>query len=160
MEPAFPTTPHADLEPLAFLLGTWKGVGRGEWAGGEPFRYGEEITFEHVGEPYLLYAQASWSSEDGSPVHFERGFFRPAGPGRAELVLAHPLGIVEVAEGAVRGTTIDLNSTTVAFTTTGSPVTELRRRIEVDGDVLRYRLSMATADVPLAYHVQGQLTRA
>ena len=38
--------------------------------------------FDHVGEPYLLYVQESWSPE-GEPVHFERGFLRPgAGPRR------------------------------------------------------------------------------
>ncbi len=159
MEPAFRSAVHADLEPLAFLLGTWKGEGTGEWVGAEPFRYGEEITFEHVGDPFLLYAQRSWSPDDGSPIHFERGFVRPGGPGRVEIVFAHPLGIVEVAEGTVSGTVIDVASTTVAVTGTGSPVTELRRRIEVEDGILRYELRMATAEVPLAYHVSGELGR-
>ena len=104
MEPAL----HPDVEPLAFLLGTWRGEGDGEWPRGEPFRYGEEMTFEHVGDAFLLYAQRSWMLEDGSPLHFERGFLRPAGPGRVELVLAHPLGVAEVAEGTVEGTIVDV----------------------------------------------------
>src|ERR671937_386650 len=34
---------HADLEPLAFLLGSWAGEGEGEHPGIEPFRYREEL---------------------------------------------------------------------------------------------------------------------
>ena len=75
-------------------------------------------------------------------------------------MLAHPLGIVEVAEGSVSANAIEVASTTVATTTTGSPVTELRRRFEVDGDVLRYELEMAMRDVPLTRHLKGELKRA
>jgi hypothetical protein len=154
-----PPALHPDVEPLAFLLGTWKGEGDGWWPTTEPFRYGEEMTFEHVGDPFLLYSQRSWLVADDSPLHFERGFFRPAGPGRAEIVLAHPLGIVEVAEGTVSGTVVDVVSTSVTFTTTGSPVTELRRRMEATGDLLTCRLDMAMRGIELARHLQAELTR-
>jgi len=155
MEPAL----HPDVEPLAFLLGTWRGEGEGEWPLGQAFRYGEEMTFEHVGDAFLLYAQRSWMLEDGSPLHFERGFLRPADPGRVELVLAHPLGIAEVAEGTVEGTVIEVASTTVAVTTTGSPVTELRRHLEVHGDRLSYQLDMTTREVASMRHLASELSR-
>src|SRR6266498_3942880 len=114
---------------------------------------------EQVGESFLLYAQRSWTA-GGEPLHFERGFVRPAGAGRVELVLAHPLGIVEVAEGSVSANTIDVASTTVAITGTGSPVTDLRRRFELEGNLLRYELEMAMRDVPLTRHLNGELRRA
>jgi hypothetical protein len=154
------TAVHPDLEPITFLLGTWVGGGEGDWPTSGPFRYGEEMAFEHVGEPFLLYAQRSWAAADGEPLHFERGFLRPAGSGRVELVLAHPLGIVEVAEGSVSANAIDVASTAVVTTATGSPVTEVRRRFELDGDVLRYELFMAMRDVPLTRHLKGELKRA
>lgn len=155
MEPAV----HPSVEPLAFLLGTWKGKGDGVWPGAEPFHYGEEMTFEHVGDPWIAYRQRSWTAEDGAPLHFERGFFRPAGPGRVEVVLAHPLGIVEVAEGTVSGTVVDVASTRVELTSTASPVTELRRRLEVRGDVLAYALQMAMREISLTRHVTAELRR-
>ena len=139
---------HPELEPIAFLLGTWAGEGEGDWPSSGPFRYAEEMSFEQVGEPFLLYTQRSWA-DGGEPLHFERGFVRPTGAGRVELVLAHPLGIVEVSEGSVSANTIDVASTTVAITGTGSPVTELRRRFELEGNVLRYELEMAMRDVGL-----------
>ena len=151
---------HPDLAGLAFLLGTWRGEGEGSWPRGEPFTYGEELTFEHVGDTFLLYAQRSWSLDDEAPIHFERGFLRPSGDDRVELVLAHPLGIAEVAEGSCDGSTIEVASTAVALTSTGSPVTELRRRISVDGDVLSYELDMATREVALLSHIRSRLERA
>jgi hypothetical protein len=155
MEPVL----HPSVEPLAFLLGTWKGEGDGVWPGAEPFHYGEEMIFEHVGEEFLMYSQRSWTAEDGSPLHFERGFFHPAGPGRIEVVLAHPLGIVEVSEGTVEGTVVDVASTKVELTSTASPVTDLRRRIEVRGDILAYALRMAMRDIELTRHVTAELRR-
>ena len=39
---------HQDCRELAFLLGTWRGEGEGEWPRGEPFRYGEEMLDNSV----------------------------------------------------------------------------------------------------------------
>ena len=150
---------HDDLAELAFLLGTWRGQGEGVWPGAEDFRYGEEMTFEHVGDAFLLYGQRSWSLDDEAPIHFERGFLRPVAPGHVDLVLAHPIGVSEVAEGTLAGGVLDVASTSVGVAETGSAVTELHRHLEVDGDVLTYELRMAMREVPLRFHVRGRLTR-
>jgi THAP4-like, heme-binding beta-barrel domain len=150
---------HEDLAGLAFLLGSWRGAGEGSWPGGDPFTYGEEMTFEHVGDAFLLYSQRSWGLADDAPIHFERGFIRPGENGRVEVVLAHPLGIAEVAEGTIDGGVIEVASTAVALTTTGSAVTELRRRIEVEGDTLTYELHMAMREIALTSHVRARLVR-
>ena len=68
---------HPDLAALTFLLGTWRGSGRGEYPTIDPFPYDEEVVVEHVEEPFLLYRQSSWSPDDGEPLHLERGFLRP-----------------------------------------------------------------------------------
>lgn len=98
---ATPSQLHEDLGELAFLLGDWSGTGEGVWPPGERLDYAEDVSFEFVGDPFLLYAQRSWSLDDGSPIHLERGFPRPEGPGIVELLLAHPIGITEVAVGTV-----------------------------------------------------------
>jgi hypothetical protein len=147
------------LRPLAFLLGTWRGEGKGEYPTIEPFDYEEEMRFEHVGDTFLLYQQASWSPVDGGPIHFERGFLRPGEAGRIEFTLAHPIGLTEVAEGALDGTLFELSSTEVGRTTTGLTTTAVVRRYQVDGDVMRYRTDMATDLTPMALHLEAELHR-
>ncbi len=156
---ATPSELHPDLAELAFLLGDWCGTGEGVWPPGEVFDYAEDVTFEYVGDPFLLYAERSWSLDDGSPIHFENGFLRPAGAGVVELVLAHPIGITEVAVGTVRDGVLELASTAVGLTPSASPVTELRRRIEGRGDELTFALQMAMEGVELQWHVGSTLTR-
>ena len=151
---------HADLEPLAFLVGTWRGTGKAEYPTIEPFDYEEELTFEHVGDTFLLYEQRSWSPEDGAPIHFERGFLRPGEDGLIELTLAHPLGLTEVSEGELVGTSFELTAKDVGRTTTGMDVIGLVRRYRVDGDDLTYVTDMATERTPMALHLDASLRRA
>ncbi len=154
---------HPDLGALTFLLGTWRGSGRGEYPTIDPFRYDEEVVVEHVGDPYLLFAQSSWLSGDHAPLPFERGFLRPGTePREVELCLAHPLGLTEIAHGTLEGTSIDLSTASegiVARTRSGSAVTGLTRRYVVENDVLTYQLFMATEDTAISLHLRGTLRR-
>ncbi len=152
-------TLHQAVEPLAFLLGTWRGEGRGEYPNIEDFTYGEEVTFWHAGKPWIGYAQRTWSLDKGIPMHAEMGFWRPQPRGRVEIVLAHTLGVAEVQEGAIDGTHIEVSSTTLAPTTSAKPVKELARTFDVTGDVLRYELKMAYDNVPLQHHLGAELQR-
>jgi len=158
VEPAIPDV----LRPLAFLLGIWSGTGAGGYPTLEPFAYREELRFEHVGEPYLLYTQESWDATTGEPVHFERGFLRPGvEPDGAELVLAHPIGVTEVGHGRVKGTSLSVEAgpSEVGRTETGLHVAGLRRRYTVDGDELTYELDMATDETPMTLHLEGTARR-
>jgi hypothetical protein len=150
---------HDDVTSIGFLLGTWRGEGEGGYPTIAGFRYGEEITFEHVGEPFLLYGQRSWSLDDGAPLHLERGFLRLAGTGRVELTLAHPLGLTEVSEGDLDDRSISVATGTVGRTRTGSAVTAVRRRYRVDDEVLSYELDMEMDGVPMTRHLAAQLRR-
>jgi hypothetical protein len=150
---------HADLAPLAGLLGSWRGEGAGEYPTIEGFRYGEEVRFWHVGKPFLAYAQRTWSLEDGRPLHAETGYWRAKPDGAVEVVLAHPTGIVEVLEGRLEGGRIDLRSTAMAGTSTAKEVTTLRRRFDLDGDRLAYSVAMAAVGQPLQHHLAAELFR-
>lgn len=158
---ADPPDLHPDVEPLAFLVGTWRGEGLGEYPTIEPFRYGEELSFEHVGDDYLTYTQRSWRLDDGSPVHLERGFLRPGAEGALELTLAHPLGLTEISEGTLDGTSFALATIAggIGRTTTGMAVTDLSRRYRVDGPTLVYELDMATEDTAMTRHLAAVLRR-
>ena len=75
-------------------------------------------------------------------------------------MLAHPIGITEVAVGTVYDGVLELTSTAVGLTPTASQVTELRRRIEGRGDELSFELQMAMESIELRWHVGSTLTRA
>jgi len=129
----------------------------------EPFRYREEVEFGHIGKPYLTYEQATVNLDLGQPAHAEVGYLRAVGEGRAELVLAHPSGIAELAEGSVElvddGFRLHLRSTGVVHTTTAKDVTRVERRIEVTGGVFRYDLAMAAVGQGHQHHLSGELHR-
>jgi len=146
------------LQPVAFLVGTWRGEGHGSYPGIEPFDYGEEVTFGHTGLAYLTYAQRTWHP-DGSPSHHEAGFLRAAGDGRYELVLAHSGGRVEYAEGSLDGSRLNLASRKVVNTATAHPAQAVVRTLTLIGDELRSELSMAAMDQPMQPHVASILRR-
>lgn len=149
---------HPDVEPLAFLLGTWVGEGSGTYPTIEPFTYLEATTIGHVGKPFLTFVQRT-TAPDGPPMHTESGYLRPAGADRAELVIAHPTGVVEVADGTIDGTTVRFRSTSITCTPTAKEVTAIERDLVVDGHALRYELRMAAVGVPLTHHLAAELHR-
>lgn len=150
---------HPDLAPLAFLLGAWAGEGVGDYPTIERFLYREEMSFTHAGKPFFAYAQQTWSLGNGAPMHSETGYWRPQQGGGVEIVLAHPFGVVEIAEGTLDGRRVSLSSTTMAATSSADEVAQVTRTIEVEGDLLRYSVDMAAAEQPLQRHLEAELNR-
>ena len=150
---------HPACAPLSFLLGTWQGKGTGVYPTIEDFSYAEEVSFTHVGKPFLAYVQKTKDTGTGLPLHTESGFLRPQGDGRLELVLAQPSGIAEVLEGQVEGRDIQLASTAVLGTDSAKPVTATERRFWADGEVLRSSVAMAAMGLELQHHVVSEMYR-
>jgi len=165
---------HEAVTPLAFLLGTWRGTGEGSYPTIDDFSYVEEITFGHVGKPFLAYGQKTRHGTTDAPLHAETGYWRPVGgngpAGRdgpldrlVEVVLAHPTGLLESLSGRFTpsegGGTFDLRCPAVLTTASAVEVTTTERRIAVDGDTLRYDMAMAAVGQPLTHHLSATLQR-
>ena len=151
---------NTELAELAFVVGTWRGSGHGHYPTIEPFDYHEEIELVPLGaKPVIRYTQATRHAATGDPLHSETGYLRPAGAGRVEFVLAQPTGIVEVHTGLVETGHVHLRALAVERTPQSVEVTDVERHLEFDGDLLRYRLSMAAVGQPLQVHLEATLRR-
>ncbi len=153
-------TPTAENDhPLALLVGSWRGSGHGVYPTIEPFDYLEELDIVVHPKGFLVHQQRTRATDDGRPLHAEMGYWRAPASGRAELVLAHPTGVTELCEGTVSGHAVHVTSTVVGCSTSAKDVQRLERWYEIDGDVLRYRLSMAAVGVAHQHHLAGELRR-
>lgn len=151
---------HPALEPLIFLLGSWKGKGSGSYPGIDDFEYLEVATFTHVGKPFVAYTQRTRDATTGAPLHSETGYLRPVDQGRAEFVIAQPTGIVEVHDVEVRDTTLVMASSSVVLTPTAKLAEAVMRRVAVDGSDMGYTIEMSAMGHPMQHHLQASLTRS
>ncbi|MFI5042119.1 MAG: FABP family protein [Acidimicrobiales bacterium] len=148
---------HPDLVAVAWLLGSWEGEGEGRYPTITAFSYREQVTWAHVGKPFLAYAQSTWSSDDGRPLHGERGYLRVA-DGRAELIIAHSSGFTEIATGDP-GDPLLLWCPAVAGTPSAKDVQTIDRRFWLEAGELRYELGMAAVGQGHQLHLRGSLRR-
>ena len=104
---------HPDLNPLAWLVGTWRGDGRGEYPTIQPFNFQQEVVFNHDGRPFLTYYSRSWIIDESGqilrPGASETGFWRVKPNNVLEVMLSHSTGIVEGWVGVFDGPKIQLH---------------------------------------------------
>ena len=151
---------HPHLEPVLFLVGTWRGEGRGEYATIAPFSYTEEISLiPGPDKPFLAYTQRTRRSGSGEPLHAEAGYLRVVDGGGVELVIAQPTGIVEVHIGSFPDSHALRFEGTAYTTPSARMVSATVRELWVDGDRLEYRLAMAAVGEPLTHHLHATLRR-
>jgi len=153
-----------ELVPVAWLLGSWAGVGVGGYPDVEEFRFGQEVTFSENGKPFLHYISRSWLLDDDGnqvrPLGQETGYWRPQPEGKLEVLLAHPTGYVEIWLGEVDGAKIELSTDLVARTDSAKPYTAGHRLYGlVEGDLL-WAFDMAAMGRPLQPHLSATLRRA
>ena len=155
---------HPLCEPLAPLLGTWRGTGRGSYPTIDDFDYAEELAFGHVGKPFLSMVQRSRDLLTGLPLHAEAGYLRALGDGAVELTVAQPSGVVEVDVGTLietpDGLVAELESAQVGLTPSAKSVTAVRRRLSLSGSTLVSELWMAAVGkADLIHHVRAELSQ-
>lgn len=154
---------HEVVAPFAFLLGSWRGEGRGHYPTIDSFTYTETLTFTATpGKPFLAYEQRS-ASPAGSPMHTERGFLRFVGAGAVEFTIAQPTGQTELLEGTVSADlqTFHFRSTVLANSSTAKTVSETLRRYELDSTrtVLHTEFDMAAVGEAMTNHLISDLRK-
>ncbi len=155
----------AEIVPVAWLLGTWRGVGVGGYPSVPEFHFSQEVTFSDMGaKPFLHYLSRSWLLDDGGievrPLAQETGYWRPAVDGSLEVLLAHPTGFAEVWVGEADGAKIELHTDVVARTSTAKTYTAGQRLYGLVGGELLWAFDMAAEGHPLQPHLSATLRRA
>lgn len=158
-----PADLHNDLVPLAWLLGSWHGNGRGEYPTIEPFTFEQDVVFAHDTRPFLHYFSRAWITDEAGerirPGALETGFMRPVADKGVELVLAHPTGYAEVWYGTIDGPRLTLTTDIVARTQTAKEYTAGQRMYGLVESDLMYAFDMAAGGEHMQSHLWGQLKR-
>ena len=159
---------HPDCAPVAWLLGTWRGNGHGDYPTIEPYQFGQELIFAHDGRPFFHYFSRSWvlaEDADGqlSKVRegaLETGFLRCRPEGRLELLLTHNTGFVEVYYGEAGAGKFELVTDAVVRSESAKEYAAGKRLYgNVEGDLL-YAYDMAAMGQTLQPHTWARLQRA
>jgi len=158
-----PENLHPDLMPLAWLVGSWRGKGRGEYPNVPSFQFAQEVSFNHDGRPFLNYFSRSWLIDDNNeiikPAASEVGFWRVKENNVLEVILAHNTGIAEGWVGIVKGAKIQLemdqgySSPSAKIVTAGSRLYGL-----VEGELFT-SYDMAAEGQTLQAHLWSSLER-
>ncbi len=158
-----PENLHADCGPLAWMLGTWRGNGHGDYPTIDKFEYGQELIFQQDGRPFFHYMARSWIiDEDGEKVRDaaqETGFIRCRPGGKVELVLTHMSGFAEVWYGDAGDGKLEMVTDAVVRTETAKEYAGGKRLYgNVEGDLL-YAYDMAAMGQELQPHLWARLKR-
>lgn len=158
-----PDNLHPDCAPVAWLLGTWRGNGHGDYPTIEKFQFGQELIFAHDGRPFFHYFSRAWIlDEEGNKVResaLETGFLRCRPERKLEFVLTHATGFAEIWYGEAGDARFELSTDLVARTESAKEVTAGTRLYGyVEGDLL-YAYDMAAVGQPLQPHLWARLER-
>ena len=152
-----PENLHPDCGPIAWMLGTWRGNGHGDYPTIEPFQFGQELIFQQDGRPFFHYMARAWIVDDeGNKVRDaaqETGFIR-ADP-RARSRCCSRTTPASSRSGTATPTTGKLEIVTDAVARTDSAkeyVGGKRLYGNVEGDLL-YAYDMAAMGQPLQPHL-------
>ena len=149
--------------PFEFLLGTWKGAGKGRYPTIKDFTFEETLTFEaQPGKPFFVYQQRTFNAQ-GAPMHTEVGFLRFIGGDKVEFTLAQQTGQTELLEGTANPehTEIAVQSTLVGNTSTAKTVSRTARtyRFNAARNTMHTEFDMEAVGQAMANHLVSDLQK-
>lgn len=152
-----------ELVALAWLIGRWEGAGVGGYPTIDSFQFGQEVTFGHVGKPFLAYFSRSWILDDDGnklrPGAAETGYWRPQPDGTLEVTMAHPTGFAELWIGHIGGAKVEISTDVVVRTATAKEYTAGHRLYGLVEGELMWAYDMAAMGQPLQAHLSARLKR-
>ena len=161
---SIPENLHPELMPLAWLIGTWRGKGRGAYPNVSGFQFAQEVSFNHDGRDFLNYFSRSWIIDENDeivrPAASEVGFWRVKKNNVIEVLLAHNTGVAEGWVGIVKGAKIQLemdqgySSPSAKIVTAGSRLYGL-----VEGELFT-SYDMSAQGQTIQAHIWSSLTRS
>lgn len=159
------------LRPLSWLIGSWVGVGTGQYPTVDDFRFAQEVVFSTDGRPFLSYHSRSWLLDDDGnqvrPLASESGFWRPRPDNEIEVLLSHSIGYSEVWVGSqeitgitdarITGARATLRTDVVARTQSAKDYSAGERLYGlVDGRLL-WTFDMVAMGEPMGNHLAANL---
>lgn len=159
-----PTLPP-QLAPLAWLVGRWAGAGVVGYPTIESANFGQQLTIEHDGRPFLAMSSRTWLLDDAGnqvrPLAREEGFWRVLDSGEIELLLTHPTGILEMYVGRrdSERPAVQLATDGVLRSPAAKEYSSGARMYGLVESQLMWVMDMAAVGKPLTSHVSAQLKR-
>jgi hypothetical protein len=155
---------HPDLNPLAWLVGTWRGKGFGEYPNMDRFEFAHEIVFSHDERPFLTYFSRTWIIDAKGdiirPGSSETGFWRVREGNILEVTIAHSSGLAEGWLGRFDGPKIQLVMDHSYASPSAKPIQEGSRLYGLVEGELFFAYDIATDGYPLQAHLWSTLPRS
>ena len=173
--------PQAVL-PISWMLGAWRGHGKGGYPTVADFSFVQEVTVTTDGRPFLIYESRSWELDDdgrvGRSLAMETGFIRvvhagddveakPSTVHDVEMIISHPTGYAEVWAGTTTttgienarftGAKMELRSHGVVSANLAKPYAGGERLYGLVNGNFLWRFDMAAMGQEPAAHVAAQL---
>jgi hypothetical protein len=153
---------HPDLYPLAWLVGTWRGNGIGEYPGVPRFNFFQEVTFNHDGRAFLNYFSRTWiindETKEQTPFELETGFWTPKEKA-LHVVISSSRGISEGWLGVHDGPRIQLVMDQ-GYSSPSAPIITAGQRLYglVEGELF-FSYDMASEGETLQSYIWSTLER-
>lgn len=171
MSRPLPSELPKEILPISWLLGAWRGHGKGGYPGSEDFTFEQEVVFSCDGRPFLSYVSRSWVVDDEGnrlrPGASETGYWRPQPNNEVEVLLTHPTGFAEIYLGTVTVTGIEnavitsaraeLKTDAIARTATSKEVNSGTRLYGLVNGELMWVYEMAAMGQSLQAHLSARL---
>ena len=171
-----------EVLPISWMLGAWRGHGKGGYPNVADFSFVQEVTVTTDGRPFLIYESRSWELDDdgrvGRPLAMETGFIRvvhaaddvdakPSTVHDVEMIISHPTGYAEVWSGTTTttgienarftGAKMELRSHGVVSADSAKPYAGGERLYGLVNGNFLWRFDMAAMGQEPAAHVAAQL---